>query len=208
MFKNAKPNIAAVALILLAGTYAAAMGGKPAAPFVGFKRDLKQVWLDNIALKRASLLFTRGGNAEEAKVTDAKIAKNTRELADTIGKYYGKDFSDRLHTLLTSRSAGIKDYMKAAFAGNIAGKDAAMDKINKNSEETASFLLSANPYLPKDSFSSLLKAQAGNEISQIDAVALNDSAVEQEIREIMEKNIKILADTLSDAIIRQFPERF
>jgi hypothetical protein len=197
-----------ITLALVAGSVFA-MGARPNTPAtIEFKDRLKGLWLDHIQYERAFVQFTKDNNTDAARVSDAKAAKNARDLADAMGRYYGKDSTEKLYTLLHAHYQGIKEYTSASFAGNTSGKKAASDKLYKNSVELTGFIASINPYISKTDLSALIESHTGNTISDIDAVASKDAAADQEIYEIMQKNMKILSDELSEAIIRQFPKSF
>jgi hypothetical protein len=202
--------LAAVVIVLaLVAASAIAMGVRPNTPAtIEFKDKLKGLWLDHIQYERAFVQFTRDNNGDAARVSDAKAAKNARDLADAMGRYYGKDATERLYSLLYANYQGIREYTLASFAGNAAGKKAAGARLYKNGVELAGYLASINPYISKGDLSALLESHTGNTVSDIDAIASKDAAAEQEVYEIMQKNMKILSDELSEAIIRQFPKSF
>ncbi len=201
--------VALVIVLALGAGSALAMGARPNTPAtVEFKDKLKGLWLDHIQYERAFVQFTKDKNADAARVSDSKAAKNARDLADAVGRYYGKDSTERLYAILYGHYQGIKEYVAASFAGNIAGKKAASAKLYKNGSELTDFIASINPNISKTDLSALLEAHTGNTISDIDAVESKDAAADQEIYEIMQKNMKILSDEISEAIIRQFPKRF
>jgi len=185
------------------------MGVRPNTPAtIEIKDKLKGLWLDHIQYERAFVQFTKDKNADAARVSDAKAAKNARDFADAIGRYYGKDATERLYTILYGHYQGIKEYTAASLAGNVGAKNAASAKLYKNGTELTDFLSSISPYLSKTDLSALIESHTGNAISDVDAVASKDTAADREIYELMQKNMKILSDELSEAIIRQFPKSF
>ncbi len=199
----------AVAVVALYAVGARAMGVRPETPrTIEFKGRIKTLYLDQIQYEKAFAEFTKDKNADAARVSDSKAAANAADLAAAIGRYYGKDDAGRLRALFFSRYEGMKEYTLAAFAGNDARKKAASAKLYENAVNMAAFLGSINPYVPRGDVSSLLEAHAGNGISEVDAVMSKDSATTREVYELMQKNMKILSDDLSEAIIRQFPKSF
>jgi hypothetical protein len=118
--------------------------------------------------------------------------------------YYGKDAGDMLFTLLAGHDGAVKEYMTAAFANNKDAKTAAIDKMNKNADEIATFLSSANPNWPKPTLLAALSAHGGHHVAQIDAINGKVFATEAKVWNDMKMHIYVIADVLADGIVKQF----
>ena len=153
---------------------------------------------------RNVVLTTKYGDKDAAKIAEDQVVQNAKEIANSIAPYYGKEASDKLFTLLAGHYGTIKDYMNAAFASNKDGMKAASDKINKNAEEIATFLSSANPNWPKQTLLGALVAHGGHHMAQIDAIQKKDFASEAKIWDAMKNHIYTIADVLAEGIVKQF----
>ncbi len=199
----------AAVVVVLASTGAFAMGVRLKTPAtIEFKKKVTDLWLDHIQYERAFVQFSEDNNADAARVSDSKAAKSASDIADAIGRYYGKESTDRLYAILYGHYRETKDYALAALANNAARKKAASAKLYENGAELTAFLVSINPYISRGDISPLIEGHVGNIISDIDAVASKDTATDEEIYKIMQKNMKIFSDELSEAVIRQFPKNF
>jgi len=171
---------------------------------VGLRQALRDLWVGHIFWVRNVVLTTKFGDKEAAKVAEDQVVQNAKDIANSITPFYGKEASDKLFTLLAGHYGAVKDYMTAAFASNKDGMKAASDKINKNAEEIATFLSSANPNWPKQTLLGALVAHGGHHMAQIDAIQKNDFASEAKIWDGMKNHIYTIADVLADGIVKQF----
>jgi hypothetical protein len=171
---------------------------------VKLQRALRDLWVSHIFWVRNVVLSTKYGDKEAAKIAEDQVVQNAKEIANSIAPYYGKEASDKLFTLLAGHYGAIKDYMNAAFTGNKDGMKAASDKINKNAEEIATFLSSANPNWPKQTLLGALIAHGGHHMAQIDAIQKKDFTSEAKVWDGMKNHIYKIADVLAQGIVKQF----
>lgn len=185
------------------------MGGAPIPQKVEqLKLGLRELWGGHIFWVRNVVLETKYGDADAAKVAEAEVVRNAKDLANSISPYYGKEASDKLFGLLAGHYGAVREYMTAAFADNKGAKNAAVDKLKKNAGEIADFLSSANPKWSKDILLSALMAHGGHHVGQIDAIAVKDFASEAKTWDAMKKHVNVIADVLADGIVKQFPGKF
>lgn len=175
---------------------------------VELREDLRDLWVGHIFWVRNVALTTKLGDTNAAKVAEENVVKNAHAIADTIIPLYGQPATDKLFGLLAGHYGSIKEYMTASYAGDKAGKEAAVDKIKKNAEEIATFLSSANPNWPKATLVSLLLAHGAHHIAQIDAFNESNYASEAQTWDAMTKHMYIIADALGNGIVKQFPKKF
>ncbi|MGE5027110.1 MAG: hypothetical protein ACM3JK_01410 [Betaproteobacteria bacterium] len=168
---------------------------------------LRDLWDGHIFWVRNVVVATHYHDAKAAKAAEDQVVQNAKNIGDAIAGFYGKEAGDKLFKLLAGHYGAVKDYMNASFKGDKKAETAATDKATKNAEEIASFLSSANPYLPKDVLFSLLAAHYGHHVTQIDNVAAKDFAAEAHNWDAMLKHINGVADTLAGALAKQFPEK-
>jgi len=176
---------------------------------VELRLALRDLWIGHIFWVRSVVYATKSGDTEAAKVAEENVVKNAKDIAGAVASFYGEEAGDKLFNLLVGHYGAIKEYLTTSVAGDMAGKDAAVDKIKKNADELAAFLNSANPKnWPKDTLVSLLVAHGGHHIAQIDAVVAKDYGTEATVWENMKKHIYTIADALAGGIEKQFPKKF
>ena len=199
-------------VLLSAPSYAIAREKTAAPPVMPQAQELKltlrELWSGHIFWVRNVVLATKYGDALAAKVAEDQVVQNAKDIAGSIGPYYGKEASDKLFGLLAGHYGAIKEYMTAGFAGKKEGKDAAVEKLKKNADEIAAFLSTANPNWKKETLLSALMTHAGHHIAQIDAIAAKDFSSEAPVWHAMKKHVYVIADVLADGIVKQFPMKF
>jgi hypothetical protein len=88
------------------------------------------------------------------------------------------------------------------------GKQAAVTELTSNAKAIAAFLAGANPNLPEATLVNLLSTHGGHHIAQIDEFAAHDYAGEARTWSMMRTHILALADALTAALVKQFPDKF
>jgi hypothetical protein len=169
---------------------------------------LRDLWLGHILGIRDVAVATIDTNAAAREVAEKGVVANAEQIAGSIAPFYGKPASDKLFALLAGHYGAIRDHLDATVAGNAAQQDAAVKALTINAGEIATFLSGANPYLPKDAVMGLLTAHAAHHIQQFQQLKAGEYAQEAETWKGMKQHIYVVADTLTGALAKQFPEKF
>jgi len=176
---------------------------------VELRLALRSLWTGHIFWVRNVVLTTKYGDPDAAKVEEAQVVQNAKDLANSIAPYYGKEAADKLFGLLAGHYGAIKEYMTATFSDNKEAKDAAAAKLKKNADEIATFLSSANPkYWLKEALLSALVAHGGHHMADINEINKKDFSAEAETWNAMQNHIYVIADVLANGIVQQFPKKF
>jgi len=167
-------------------------------------KALRDLWVGHIFWVRNVVLMTKFGDVAAAKVAEDQVVQDAKDIANSIVPFYGKDAGDKLFTLLAGHYGAVKEYMTADFADNKDAKTVAIDKLNKNADEIATFLSSANPNWPKSTILPALLAHGGHHVAQINAIHQKDFAAEAKVWNEMKMHIYVIADVLANGIVKQF----
>jgi hypothetical protein len=169
---------------------------------------LRDLWLGHVFWVRNVVLATFNKNASAATAAEQQVVANAQAIAAAFAPYYGAPAKDALFKLLAGHYAAIKAYLVATAAGDAPGQSTATQSLTANAEEIAAFLSKANPNLPKDAVSGLLLAHGGHHIQQI--LDVKDAKYEAEAKtwEEMKSHMYVIADALTDALVKQFARRF
>ncbi len=202
--------IAAMTLLVPPGSYA--KGKEMTVPLTlkseEFKLAFRDLWVDHVFWVRNVVLATKYGDTAAAKIDEQQVVQDAKEIANAIVPYYGKEAGDKLFTLLAGHYGAIKECMNAEFAGNKEAMHTAVQKMNKNAEEIATFLSSANPNWPKATLLAALAAHGGFHMADIEAINAKDFSSEAKTWEAMKNQVYSIADTLADGIVKQFAQKF
>lgn len=172
------------------------------------KMALRDLWVEHVFWIRSYVLATKAGDEPQRKVAEAEVVSNAKELAATIKPFYGQAAADGLLKLLAGHWAAVRDYDVAMVGHLQAGRDKAVQAITANAHEIAKFLSGANPYLPEDAVFGLLSAHGAHHVAQINQIAANDFRDEARTWQAMRNHMLVIADSITDALAKQFPDRF
>jgi hypothetical protein len=168
---------------------------------------MRKLWEDHVTWTRLAIVSFVDDNPDLSATVDRLMA-NQDDIGDAIKPYYGDAAGDQLTTLLKEHISVAVDILSAAKAGDSAGVQSASDRWYANANEIADFLAGANPNLSQDEMRAMMRkhlddtlAEAVNELqgNYADGVQDYDS---------IHQHILLMSDTLSDAIMQQFPRRF
>ncbi|MNI77469.1 hypothetical protein D3C73_1337640 [compost metagenome] len=136
------------------------------------------------------------------------MVDNATKIANSIAPLYGQPAADQLLKLLAGHWGAVKHYSDATVAKDTKGKQAAVTELTSNAKAIAAFLATANPNLPEATLVTMLSAHGGHHITQIDEFAAHDYAGEARTWAMMRTHILALADALTGALVKQFPDKF
>ena len=137
-----------------------------------------------------------------------RLLKNQEHIGNAIVPFYGEDAGKRLTALLKQHILIAVNMIEAARSGDQAKFQQEDQQWTANAEEIAAFLSGANPNFPgKDVFDLLslhLNLTKGEVVARLSKKWADDvQAFDDIFTEIM-----TVSDTLSEGIIKQFPDRF
>jgi hypothetical protein len=178
------------------------------AKLVATDAAVRSLWIDHVFWVRNVAVATLAKRDGAAKVAEGEVVANAHAIADAIKPFYGDKAGDALFDLLAGHYGAIKAYLVATAAGDKAGQDKATDALMANAEKIATFLSSANPNLPKDAVLDLFQAHGGHHISQIQQLKAGQYAQEAKTWAEMQAHMYVIADALTGAIAKQFPDKF
>jgi hypothetical protein len=200
----------AAPLLLAASFCFAATATAPADPVAVLetKMALRDLWVEHVFWIRSYVLATKAGDEAQRKVAEAEVVTNAKALAATIKPFYGQPAADGLLKLLAGHWAAVRAYNTAVVGHSQAGRDKAVQAITANAHDIAKFLSGANPNLPEDAVFGLLSAHGAHHVAQINQIAASDFRDEARTWQAMRKHMLVIADSITDALAKQFPEPF
>ena len=204
--------VAATTLALVVSGGQAATEHSHAAPRtakqVAFHDGMRKLWEDHITWTRLAIVSFAAG-VPDFDQTAARLLENQEDIGDAVKPYYGRRAGNRLTALLKEHIAGAVELLKAAKAGDDAGFATAKTAWYANGREIARFLSRANPrFLP---FPAVLRLMRGHLDQTLEEAAhrLNgDFAADIRDYERIHRHILMMADAISNGIVKQFPGRF
>ncbi|WP_033049115.1 hypothetical protein [Pseudomonas sp. GM21] len=177
-------------------------------PALTTRLSLRDLWVEHIFWMRDYALANQSGDQKQAKVAADQVVNNATQIANSIAPFYGQPAADQLLKLLAGHWGAVKHYSDATVAKDAKGRQAAVAELTSNAKAIAAFLARANPNLPESTLVTLLSAHGGHHVSEIDQIAAHDYAGEASTWQMMRVHILALADALTAALVKQFPDKF
>jgi hypothetical protein len=172
------------------------------------KQTFRDLWLGHIYWVQHAVLDSTKNNLAEREAVKKEVDANTKQIADTIMPYYGEAASQKFLNLLDINVGAVREYSEATVAGDKSKQDAALAHLASNSHDFGVFFSGINPYLKKDTVQGLIAAHGAHHVLQINQYKKKDYAHLDETWKMMREHVYVIADTLSEALVKQFPGKF
>ncbi len=198
-----------LALASLAGYESRAEGETNLVRVAEMQKTLRDLWLGHIFMIQHVVLYNTTNNPAERHTADKQVLTNAKQIADTFAPFYGEARSEKLFTLLSGHYAAVKAYSEATIEGNAQQQDIALVHLASNADEIDAFFNGVNPnHLPKNTIRGLIAAHGTHHVLQINQYKKKEYAKLEETWPMMRQHVYIIADTLTTALSKQFPEKF
>jgi hypothetical protein len=205
---------AAVCLLTLtAGASAGSMPGGVTPPAVASPSSMqlhdamRKLWSDHVVWTRLYIIAAAANDASAATAS-ARLLRNQEDIGNAIVPYYGAAAGSRLTALLKQHILIAVDLVSAAKAGNNAKVADADRRWHVNANDLATFLSGANPNWPKATVLSMLNQHLALTTQEATARLHGRWSEDASAFDRIFNQILMMADTLSDGIVKQFPARF
>lgn len=168
---------------------------------------LRKLWSDHVIWTREYIVAAVAG-APDAEAAAGRLLKNQEDIGAAIVPYYGEAAGEKLTDLLKQHILIAVDLVGAAKAGDDAAFANHDARWTANIRDIASFLAGANPNWPEKDVFDLLALHL--KLTKDEAVArlTRDWAADVRAFDDIFTEIMVVADTLYDGIVAQFPDRF
>jgi hypothetical protein len=170
--------------------------------------NMRTLWEDHGSWTRMAIM-SFADNSPNLQPTQDRLLANQADIGNAVKPYYGEDAGNKLTGLLQQHIATAVGVLKAAKTGDPAQLDQAKAAFYANGNQIADFLTSANPQnWPRDAAQNMMKTHldqvvqmGSDELTHHYAESVNDWNAYRD-------HFLAMADTLSDGIVKQFPNRF
>ena len=168
---------------------------------------LRNLWSEHIIWTHQYIVAAVAGTPD----TDAaakRLLRNQDDIGQAIVPYYGEDAATALTGFLKDHILIAVDLVAAAKSGDNDAFAVQDRRWSDNVVEIADFLSSANPNWPKQDVLDLLNLHL--KLTKESVVARLTADWDADVRALDEifTEAMVIADTLYDGIVAQFPDRF
>jgi hypothetical protein len=168
---------------------------------------MRKLWEDHITYTRNYIISALGDLDDQKAVVD-RLMKNQEDIGGAVEPYYGADAGAKLTKLLKEHISQAADVVGAAKAGDNDKLKTLQEKWSANGREIAAFLAGANPNWPKATLEEMLQKHLDLTTGEVVGRLKKDWASDISSYDKGHEHMLMFADTLSDGIIKQFPDKF
>jgi hypothetical protein len=180
---------------------------KDASLVLSLKIGMRKLWADHVFWTR-EYIIAAVGDTPDATQAAGRLLKNQEDIGNAIVPFYGKEGGMKLTGLLKQHIMIAVDLITGAKSGDQAKFKDNDQKWTQNAIDIATFLSSANPNWPRDDVIDLLGQHLS--LTKKEVVARITQKWDDDVQAFDDifTEINTVADTLSDGIIKQFPDKF
>jgi hypothetical protein len=172
------------------------------------KQSYRDLWLGHIYWVQHAVLDSAKNNPVQRDAAKKEVDANTKQIADMIMPFYGEAASKKFLSLLDINIGAVREYSEATVADNKSAQDAALARLVSNSEDFGVFFSGLNPHLKKETVQGMIAAHGAHHVLQINQYKKRDYAHLDETWKLMREHVYVIADTLTEALVKQFPGKF
>jgi hypothetical protein len=170
-------------------------------------QNMRKLWADHVIWTREYVIGAVDGTADTNQAA-SRLMKNQEDIGAAIVPYYGKAAGDQLTSLLKEHINIAVDLVAAAKGSDTNKFNDANQRWDKNAKDIASFLASANPNWPEQALSDAMSMHLKTTLDEASARLNKDYNKDVLAFDTVFEHILKMSDTLSEGIIKQFPDKF
>jgi hypothetical protein len=141
-------------------------------------------------------------------ISSSAPLRNQDDIGNAIKPYYGEAAGAQLSQLLREHILIAADIVTAAKAGNTGQVATHQKRWSANGVAIAAFLSGANTHWNRDDLETMLQVHLDLTTGEVVARLGSDWAADIRAYDEGHAHMLMFADTLTDGIVRQFPDRF
>lgn len=168
------------------------------------KEDMRLAWIDHVYWTRM-LLISVAHSLPDLSVTEAKLLENPKQIADLFIPYYGKDVAKQIEKLITEHLE-IGGQIIVGLKNNSDVKKLVEDWY-KNADQIAKALSSLNPYYDEKAIRKMMYTHLDLTTSEVTNRLKGNYVQDIKDFEKVEKEAIMMADALTEGLVKQFPNK-
>ena len=170
------------------------------------KNNMRRLWTDHVAWTRGYIVAAVA-NDPSASAQASRLMRNQEDIGNAVATYYGSAAGAKLTDLLKQHINIAVDLVTAAKAGDNAKVSDADRRWHDNARDIAAFLAGANPNWSRDALVNMLNEHLSltteEALARIQKRWTDDTVAFDRIL----TQALMMADALTDGIVKQFPSK-
>jgi len=173
-----------------------------------FQDAMRRLWSDHVAYTRLFIVSAAAGSADKDATTQ-RLLQNQADIGNAVAGFYGRDAGNKLTALLKDHILIAANIVTAAKAGDTAKVTSENKRWHSNATDIAKFLHAANPkHWPEATLQSAMFMHLDQTLDEATHELKGDYAGSIKDYDRAMDHMLMVADTLSDGIVAQFPAKF
>jgi len=168
---------------------------------------MHKLWEDHIVWTRNVILNIMDDLPGTEQAVN-RLLQNQDDIGNAVKPFYGEAGGKELTRLLREHITIAADLLKAAKTGNNSAFDAANKKWFANADEISGFLSKANPNWKLNDMKKMMNDHLTLTTEEAVARLKKDYVADIKAYDKVHEEILMMADMLTDGIIKQFPGKF
>jgi len=169
--------------------------------------QMRELWAEHVIWTRMFIMSVADNTTDKTVVTE-RLLKNYEDMADALKPYYGNDKASKFGDLIEEHLLIAAGLVEAAKAGNSTAAADAEKKWYENADEIAAFESSINPNWNKTALTTMwhdhLKLTKDEAVARLTMNYTADIAAFDQIETLA----NMMADSMTEGIRKQFPDKF
>jgi len=171
------------------------------------RSSMHKLWEDHVTWTR-NVIFNIIDDLPGTEQSVNRLLANQDDIGNAIKPVYGNDEGTELSGLLREHITIAADLLKAAKVDNKPGFDEANKKWIANADQISEFLSKANPNWPLADMKKMMHDHLNLTTEEAVARIKKDYQADIKPYDKVHEEILMMADMLTDGILKQFPEKF
>jgi hypothetical protein len=168
---------------------------------------IRKLWEEHVTWTRLAIL-SLVFSLPDADVVINRLFRNPVDFEILLRPLYGTEKAAKFRELFKSHLVIAAQLVKAAKSGNSKAASDAEKSWYANADEIAAFLASINPYWSEENWKAMLyKHLAMTKSEAVQMLTKGYSASVKQYDEI-ENQALVMADVMTEGILKQFPDKF
>ncbi len=174
---------------------------------LSLRTNMRKLWADH-AIWTRQYAVSALDNAPDMIAAKERLLRTPDNIGNSLVPYYGEGTGRKLAELLRKHVTLGVDLIEFAKAGDQKSFETQDSKWTVNADEIAGFLSQTNPHWSKDDMFDLLHQHLTLTKKQVEARL--DKRWKDDVAAFDDvfTEINTVADTISQGIMRQFPDKF
>lgn len=169
---------------------------------------MRMLWEQHVMWTRLVVIDIVDGLGSQANDT-ARLLKNYEDMEDALKPFYGVDAAEEFGDLMKTHLTTAAELVQAAKDGDTVKATDAEKRWYANADDLAMFLSKANKkWWPKKAVQDMLYEHLKMTKEEAVARITKDYPADSMAYDKIEKQAIMMADALSDGLIKQFPAKF